>query len=280
MQGWVKFHRRITKWEWYTDKNTFKIFFHLILMANHKSKKWRGIEVNRGELITSQDKLAATNGITRQQVRTSLNKLKSTNEITIKTTNKYTLIKVVNYSNYQEKEKESNQQNNQQITNEQPTSNQPDNQRVTTNKNVKNLKNVKNVKNVKNKEVPIVDVDFKKNKIPYEKIVDLYNDILGDLIPAVRKLTKTRKTNIKVRWKENLDSLEKWEELFTAVEEQDFMLGDNKNNWNATFDWLIKNSNNYVKALERQYESGNTKKTKKQEKRRMDKLYGGFLKDE
>ncbi|WP_326494329.1 hypothetical protein [Sphingobacterium sp. UT-1RO-CII-1] len=81
--------------------------------------------------------------MTVQQIRTSLTKLKSTNEITIKTTNKGTVITIVNYDFYQSGEDEQPTKqptSNQRITNKQPT----DNQQVTTNKNVKNIKNDKN----------------------------------------------------------------------------------------------------------------------------------------
>jgi hypothetical protein len=67
-----------------------------------------------------------------QQIRTSLNKLKSTNELTIKSSKQGTVIQVVSYDKYQE------------VTNE-STTHQPDsNQIVTINKKNKNIKNEKN----------------------------------------------------------------------------------------------------------------------------------------
>lgn len=136
MQGWVKFHRKIEEWEWYTDPNTFRLFFHLVLKANHKPKKWRGVDVNKGQLITSRDKLAEQLSLTPQQIRTSLTKLKSTNEITIKSTNKYTLVTIENYCLYQTKDEETTSKTTSNAPNEQPSNNQ----QVTTNKNDKNKK--------------------------------------------------------------------------------------------------------------------------------------------
>lgn len=279
MQGWVKFHRRISQWEWYTDGNTFRVFFHLILMANHKPKKWRGVDIKRGQLVTSYRKLALALDLSTQQIRTALDKLEP-GEITRTATNKYTLINVENYDFYQDKEGESNKQSNRPATNEQQTNNNHSNKQITTNKNDKKLKNEKNDKNDKNINTTAASaevIELDKEKIPYKKIVDTYNEMLGDLIPGVKLLSKKRKSKVKVRWNEELDSLEKWEQLFAAVEEQDFLLGNSSNGWTATFDWLIANSNNYVKVMERQYASGNGKQSKSQEKRRMDKLYGGFL---
>ncbi len=130
--GFVKLDRRILEWEWYKDQNTKDLFLHCLLKANFKEKAWEGISMKRGTFVTGRKVLAEELGMTEQQIRTSLNKLKSTNEITITTTNRYSVLKVNNYNDYQD--------NNQQSTNNQPT----DNQQITTTKNAKKEKNVKN----------------------------------------------------------------------------------------------------------------------------------------
>ena len=129
--GWIKLHRSLLEWEWYDDINVMRVFLHCLLMANHKDKKYRGSVVERGSFLTGRDTLASQTGLTVQQIRTSLNKLKSTNELTIKSSKQGTVIQVVSYDKYQE------------VTNE-STTHQPDsNQIVTTNKKNKNIKNEK-----------------------------------------------------------------------------------------------------------------------------------------
>ena len=129
--GWIKLHRSLLEWEWYDDINVMRVFLHCLLMANHKDKKYRGSVVERGSFLTGRDTLASQTGLTVQQIRTSLNKLKSTNELTIKSSKQGTVIQVVSYDKYQE------------VTNE-STTHQPDsNQIVTTNKKNKNKKNEK-----------------------------------------------------------------------------------------------------------------------------------------
>lgn len=128
MSGWIKLHRQILEWEWYSDNNCFRVFLHLILKANHKEKRYKGIELNSGQIITSRDILAKETGLSSQQIRTALNKLISTNEITSVTSSQGTILQVVNYEKYQLSTNE--------ITNEQPTSNQ----RATTNNKEKNNK--------------------------------------------------------------------------------------------------------------------------------------------
>ena len=125
-QGWVRIHRQFIEWEWYSDINTKVLFIHLILKANHKDNKYKGKVVKRGSLVTGRKLLSMEVGLSEQQVRTSLHKLKSTNEITIKTSKKGTIIQVVNYDKYQAAPNES--------TNNQPTGNQ----QVTTNNNDNN----------------------------------------------------------------------------------------------------------------------------------------------
>ena len=122
--GWIKLHRQILEWEWYSDNNCFRLFLHLLLKANHKEKRFKGIELKVGSIVTSRDLLARETGLSSQQIRTALNKLISTNEITSETSSQGTILQIVSYEKYQVATNE--------ITNEQPTSNQ----RVTTNKNV------------------------------------------------------------------------------------------------------------------------------------------------
>lgn len=141
MEGWIKLHRKMIEWEWYDDINTKTLFLHLLLTANHQDKKWRGIEIKRGQKLTSLEHLAKETHLTLQQVRTSLNKLKSTSEITIKSTSKNTLVSIEKYSDYQDDNFENNKQITNKITNEQQTNNK----QITTNNNDNNDNNDKNI---------------------------------------------------------------------------------------------------------------------------------------
>lgn len=101
VNGWIKLHRKICEWEWYSDTNTFHLFIHFLLHANHEPRHWRGIDIDAGQLLTSRESLALQTGISERGIRTSLEKLKSTNEVTIKSTNKYSIITIVKWSEYQ-----------------------------------------------------------------------------------------------------------------------------------------------------------------------------------
>ena len=117
MKGFIKLHRSIIDWEWYQDKNTRLIFIHLLLTANHTAKIWRGQTIERGQLVTSVKKLSHAVGLTTQQTRRALNNMQKSKQITIKTTNKFTLLTLDNYSSYQDSTSCDNKQNNKQTTN-------------------------------------------------------------------------------------------------------------------------------------------------------------------
>ena len=127
MEGWIKLHRKFVNWEWFSTTNMVHIFIYLLLSANHKDGKWKGVVVKRGQMITGRKKIAEDTGISEQSVRTCLDKLKSTNEIAIKVTNKYSIITILKYDDYQTRIDDNNQQSNhldnQQLTNNQPTTN-------------------------------------------------------------------------------------------------------------------------------------------------------------
>ncbi len=124
MIGFIKLHRQLLDWEWYTDNNVKSVFLHLLLTANFKEKNWRGHTIKRGQTITGRVELAKTLKMSEQEVRTALKKLKKTKEITIKSTNKFSVVTLVNFEVYQDKQHDKQPTTNQQATNRQPASNQ------------------------------------------------------------------------------------------------------------------------------------------------------------
>lgn len=127
MNGWIKLWRKFLEWEWYHQSDMVHLFIHLLLMANYEPSKWQGVDVSRGQLVTGRKALSTDTGISEQTIRTCLTKLKSTSELTIKSTNKFSIITLCNYEAYQIEldniNQHINQQPNQQLTNNQPTTN-------------------------------------------------------------------------------------------------------------------------------------------------------------
>ena len=145
-EEFLKLFRKLVYWEWYKDINTKVLFIHCLIMANWKDGKWKGISYKRGQFITSIANLAKETGLTIQQTRTALEHLQLTNEVTCKTTNKYTVITVLSFDKYQgeqqTKQQTNNTQNNKQ-TNKEVTKNQQQNKNNKNNKNTSEEINIK-----------------------------------------------------------------------------------------------------------------------------------------
>lgn len=109
-KGWICLHRKLRKWRWYHDINTRITFIHCILSANYEDGCFGSEIIKRGSFVTSYTKLSSEIGVTQHQVRTALEHLKMTNEVAIKTTNKFTVITVINYNQYQNIDKENDNQ--------------------------------------------------------------------------------------------------------------------------------------------------------------------------
>ena len=126
MNGRIAIDRRIMDWEWWGDINVFRLWMVILMLANWQDKKWQGQVIKRGSFVTSYASLSEASGLTLQQTRTAINKLKSTGEIEQIVTNKYQVIIVVNYEKYQENFGNANNQitDNQQSNNNQTTINQ------------------------------------------------------------------------------------------------------------------------------------------------------------
>lgn len=118
MSGWIKLHRKIAEWEWYSDTKVRLLFFHLLLTVNHKPSRYCGKDVPAGAVVTGRHALAEAVGISPSSVVRCLNKLKSTQEVDIKTTNKFSIISIVNWEQYQSFEQQTD--NNRTTTEQQP----------------------------------------------------------------------------------------------------------------------------------------------------------------
>jgi len=137
MSGWIKIHRKFLDWQWFEKSEAVHLFIYLLLKANHKDSQWQGIDIKRGQFISSLCKISSETGISLQSIRTLLKKLEKTNEIELKSTNKFSIVTICKYECYQDENEEANKQ----LTNKKQTTNK----QLTTNKNDKKEKNTKDV---------------------------------------------------------------------------------------------------------------------------------------
>lgn len=134
---YIKLFRKMLKWGWYKDTNTFRVFMHILLKANYSPSSYMGYTVGAGECVFGRKKWAQELGLSERQVRTALEHLKSTNEVTIKSTNRFSIIHVVKWEFWQIDEGQpttemtNTESNNRPATDQQPT----------TSKESKNIRN-------------------------------------------------------------------------------------------------------------------------------------------
>ncbi len=123
MKGYVKLHRKFLDWGWYTDTNTKAVFLHLLLIANHKDTFFQGKRIRRGQCVISYPSLAEKLGLTKMQIRTACEHLSTTGEIHRQGTNKYTLITIQNYDDYQSEADDTQETDNTQTARKQHANN-------------------------------------------------------------------------------------------------------------------------------------------------------------
>ena len=102
-EGFIKLHRSILNWDWADDCTVFYFFVRLIFAANYQSRNWHGMTIERGQFVTSIDKLCELTKLSKPTVKRCLSCLTGTGEIkeTI-VANRYRIITVVNYDKYQQ----------------------------------------------------------------------------------------------------------------------------------------------------------------------------------
>ena len=153
LSGFIKLHRKLVAWGWYQDYVVKDVFLHLLLTANFKRTKWQGRTLEEGQVVIGYQKLADELGFGVRRVRTAIDKLKSTHEVTTESTNKFTIVTIVNWREYQSGEVDTDTQTDthfdKQLTNNRQTT---DKQLTNNRQQRKNVKNVKNDKNGKKRE--------------------------------------------------------------------------------------------------------------------------------
>lgn len=171
--GFIALYRSLLSWGWHADPATGWLFVNLLLMANWEDGEWQGKPIKRGQLVTGRKALAAQTGLSEQTVRTSLNRLKSTNEITIASTNKFSVITIVNYGKFQDVPEMLTSTSTNSLTNDQPATNQ----QLTTNEQEEQSN--KGIKPRKRFTAPSVDevaayCRERGNTVDAQRFVDFY----------------------------------------------------------------------------------------------------------
>lgn len=250
----MRLHRQLLEWEWFDNSQMVHIWVYFLLKANYQDNKWHGIDIPRGSFITSLDTICKDTGLSLQSVRTCMNKLKSTGEITIKSTNKYSVITICKYETYNFEYSDANKQNNKQPNIQLTNNQQSNNKQLTTDKESKEgnkenkRENIDANASTSAKPDAASDFDYKSFVGFFNSTLDKYNSI----IPRIRAFDDKRKSAIHARLEQCGEDA-----LYEVVEKSAkslFLNGGGSKGWKATFDWIF-GPVNFKKVLEGNYDN-------------------------
>jgi hypothetical protein len=122
MEGWIKIHRQILENPIICkDSDYLSIWIYLLLNATHKEIpalfKGKKIILQPGQLITGRKSMSEKLKISESKIYRVINEYKSEQQIEQQTSNKNSLITILNWNKYQQSE----QQNEQQMNNKRTT---------------------------------------------------------------------------------------------------------------------------------------------------------------
>ena len=155
VKGWIRLHRRVRDNPVFNDLQLFRLWTICLTEAAHKSYEQpvgrQVVSLEPGQFVTGRfdlhelynrglkrsDKVAAEYTVWRW-----LQVLEKQGLVSIKSSNKFSIVTVVNWAFYQGDEQINEQQNEHELSNKLATNEHE----LSTNKNVKNLENVKNDK--------------------------------------------------------------------------------------------------------------------------------------
>lgn len=173
MQGYIKLYRKIRENPIFNDMELFRLWMICLTEATHKERDQivgrQTVRLAAGDFVTGRFDLQEmyNRGLKGDQQKSPktvwrwLEALENGEFLTINSTNKFSVISILNWQLYQSDDQEIDQQ----MTNKRPTNDQ----QMTTNKNVKN-------KSLSKKEI-IKDIYAEKvslTKEEYEKLIPKY----------------------------------------------------------------------------------------------------------
>lgn len=182
-KGYIKLYRKSINNDWLKNHKLWAFWSYCLLKSSHKKHTikigFQNVELNPGQFAFGLNVASEETNLSIQSIRTCLAYLKKSQNLTIKTTNKFSIITICKWETYQN-DKIDDQQANQQTTN-------------------KPLTTYNNVKNVKNKDKRYMSENFPK------PVHDLYNFFLSTLSEDELKIYEPKTDKVKYNWLDTLD---------------------------------------------------------------------------
>lgn len=127
-QGYIRLWRKSLDSGLIRNHKVWIFWTWCLLKANHEHNHKQVVGFNEvilqpGDFVFGRAAAAEETGLSEQNIRTCLKFLEKSKNLTIKSTNKFSIISIINWNSYQYIEDETNQQTNQHLTSIQPASN-------------------------------------------------------------------------------------------------------------------------------------------------------------
>lgn len=229
--GWVKLHRKmldnpiVMK-----DSDHLAVWIYLLLNASHTEYQvvfnGKKMMIHPGQLITGRRKISDATGVQSDKVYRIIKLLKSEQQITQQTSNKNSLISIINWEEYQNVA----QQDTQQMHNRYTTDAQQMHNRCTTSAHKQEYKEYKECKEVIYSEVPELNsaiisfIDYRKeiHKPMSRKEVNEMIGKLGDMTSSDDEKIRILNQSMKKGWVGIFPLKEKKKNQFMTAESHQY----------------------------------------------------------
>ena len=126
--GYIKLWRKSLDAGWLQNPKLWTFWCWCLMKATHREYDQivgcQQVHLMPGEFVFGRKKASKELRMSEQSIRTFIDFLKTSQNLTIKTTNKFSVISIINWNTYQGNEFENNQQINQPLTNKSEKINQ------------------------------------------------------------------------------------------------------------------------------------------------------------
>lgn len=112
--GFIVIQRKITEWRYWQCDSALAIWMHILVNANWKDGYFKGEPIPRGSFATSIRNLADELELSEKTVRKWLKRFEEDGQIEVRGTNRFTVIKVINYAKYQDHDSQMGKQSTEQ----------------------------------------------------------------------------------------------------------------------------------------------------------------------
>lgn len=178
--GWIKLYRKTIECGFFNNPSLSHFWVWCLLKASHKeqqlSVKYQSVPLLPGQFVFGRKVASLETGLSERTIRTSVNHLKELGNVTIKSTNKFSILTICKWDTYQKLSTGDDQQNDLPTTNRRPTDD-----------HIQEGKEVKNDNKLSGKgfkfDLRRVEKEYTDGKITLEK----KNEIINELITIYNK---------------------------------------------------------------------------------------------